>query len=42
MRDPGEELEGEGKLMRHLRFGRDTPIDDARCIDFIKQAVALD
>ena len=42
MSDPGGLLEGEGKLMRHVRFGRNAVIDEPACISLIEAAVALD
>lgn len=42
MRDPQGVLQGSGKLMRHLRFGRDAEIDEAQCSALIREAIRLD
>ncbi len=42
MSDPDGLLEGDGKLMRHLKFGPDASIDEARCTTLIREAVRID
>lgn len=42
MKDPDGVLEGEGKLMRHVKFERGADIDDPQCAGLIREALRLD
>jgi hypothetical protein len=42
MSDPGNRLLGDGKQMRHIRFGPDEAIDTALCTALIEEALRLD
>ena len=42
MSDPEGRLEGDGKQMRHIRFGPSDPIDAALCRALIEEALRLD
>ncbi len=42
MSDPGQRLEGDGKQMRHVKFGPDEAIDTDLCKALIEEALRLD
>lgn len=42
MSDPGKRLQGDGKQMRHVRFGPSEAIDTELCTALIEEALRLD
>ncbi|MBL8590500.1 MAG: DUF1801 domain-containing protein [Methylobacteriaceae bacterium] len=42
MSDPDKRLVGDGKLMRHVRFGRSETIDTKLCTALIEEALRVD
>jgi hypothetical protein len=42
MSDPEGRLEGDGKQMRHIRFGLNDPVDAVQCRALIEEALRLD
>ena len=42
MNDPDGLLKGDGKQMRHVKFGQNSQIDPVQCAALIKEAIRLD